>query len=37
VADLYRAVTRGERPAADPEAVQAMVQRARLSLLGSEL
>jgi hypothetical protein len=31
VADLYRAVARGERPAAKEEAVQALVQRARLA------
>jgi diadenosine tetraphosphate (Ap4A) HIT family hydrolase len=44
VADLYRAVERSERPAADPQAVAELVQRARLllaanpcpALLGSE-
>jgi hypothetical protein len=29
VADLYRAVADGRRPAADPAAVEALVQRAR--------
>ena len=29
VADLYRAVAKGEHPPADPEAVQALVERAR--------
>ena len=32
VADLYRAVERGERPAASPAVVAALVQRARLRL-----
>ncbi len=44
VADLYRAVERSERPAAEPQAVAELVQRARLllaanpcpALLGSE-
>ena len=35
VADLYRAVAQGRRPPADPEAVRAMVERARASHLTS--
>ena len=37
VADLYRAVMAGRRPAVDPEAVQTLVKQARCSHLTSGL